>query len=125
MRLIVLAKYNEHTAPIFKRLKILPFDKIIYEQNLKFMHSIYNKYAPPSFDGVWSLKSNNAEHTLRNTNDFVVIAPRFEGYKKFPLYSFSKKWNESSELRLYNNKTTFSIALREKLLSELCPEEQC
>ena len=78
---------------------------------------------PPSFDGVWSLKSDHTEHTLRNTNDFIVNAPRFEGYKKFPLYSFSKKWNESGDLRLYNNRTTFSIALRDRLLSELCPDE--
>ena len=108
---------------LFKRLKILPFDKLILEQNLKFMHSVYNKYAPPSFNDVWSLKSNHTEHILRNTNDFVVIAPRFEGFKKFPLYSFAKKWNESGDLRLYNNKITFSVALRDRLLSELCPEE--
>ena len=125
VRLITFAKYNDHTAPIFKKLKILPFEKIILEQNLKFMHSIYNNYAPPSFNGVWPLNVNRAtEYELRNTNDFSLIFPRFEGFKKFPLYSFPKKWNESGDLRLYNNKVTFSIALRDKLIHELCPEAQ-
>jgi len=124
IHLVKNAKYNDHTAPLFKSLKILPFDKIIHEHKLKFMHSIYNNYAPPSFDGVWPLNANrNIEHELRNTNDFTVAPPRFEGFKKFPLYSFSKAWNEAGDLRLYNNKFTFRVALRDKLLEELCPEE--
>jgi len=124
IRLVKSARYNDHTAPLFQSLKILPFDKIVLEHKLKFMHSIYNNYAPPSFNGVWPLNSNRTtDHELRNTNDFSIPFPRFEGFKKFPLYTFGKAWNEAGDLRLYNNKVTFSIALRDKLLMELCPED--
>jgi len=125
IRIVKSAKYNDHSAPLFKSLKVLPFEKIIYEQRLKFMHTIYNDYAPPSFSNVWTLNTNRAtEYELRNTNDFSIIFPRFEGFKKFPLYAFAKTWNESGDLRLYNNRVTFSVALRDKLISELDPDEQ-
>jgi len=37
VRLINQAKYNEHTEPIFKNLKILPFDKLKKFFNLQIM----------------------------------------------------------------------------------------
>ena len=124
IRLVKSAKYNDHTAPLFKSLKILPFEKIIFEQRMKFMHSVYNNYAPLSFKNIWTLNANRAtEYELRNSNDFTVQFPRYEGFKKYPLYSFAKIWNESGDLRLYNNRVTFCVALRDKLLTELCPDE--
>jgi len=56
IRIVKSVNYNEHTAPLFKSLKILPFDKIIYEHKLKFMHSIYNNYAPPLLRWCLALK---------------------------------------------------------------------
>ena len=91
---------------------------------MKFMHSVYNNYAPLSFKNIWTLNANRAtEYELRNSNDFTVQFPRYEGFKKYPLYSFAKIWNESGDLRLYNNRVTFCVALRDKLLTELCPDE--
>ena len=47
IRIISNSNYNAHTKPIFNDLKILPFNNILYEQKMLFMHGIYNKYAPP------------------------------------------------------------------------------
>ena len=85
-----------------------------------FMHAIYNNYAPPSFLNVWPKNVNrDLPHELRNESNFVLPRPRFEGFKKYPLYSFAKSWNESGDLRLYSNPTTFKITLRNQLLEQL------
>ncbi len=36
--------YNAHTAPLFKHLGILSFDKLILQARLNFMHSILNSF---------------------------------------------------------------------------------
>ena len=83
------------------------------------MHAIYNNYAPPSFTNIGSKNiKRNIPHELRNENDFVLPKPRFEGFKKYPLYTFAKIWNESGDLRLYSNPITFKIALRNQLLDQ-------
>jgi hypothetical protein len=43
-----------------------------------------------------------------------IIPPRFEGFKKFPLYSFLT-WNNLDEVKLHRNRTTFKIELKRKL----------
>ena len=120
IRLITLSNYNAHTELLFKQLDILPFDKILYESKMKFMHAIYNNNAPPSFVNIWPKNINrDQQYDLRNQDNFVVPKPRFEGFKKYPLYSFAKTWNESGDLRLYSNFNTFKIALRDQLLGQL------
>ena len=124
IRLITFSHYNAHTEPLFKQLKILPFEKILFESKMKFMHAIYNNIAPPSFNNVWQ-KNNIREqqYDLRNQDNFIIPKPRFEGFKKYPLYSFAKTWNESGDLRLYNNFVTFKMALRNQLLEQLAPSQ--
>lgn len=49
IRAIACAKYNAHTDPLFKRLKLLKI-KDIYENNLlKFYHKYVNDKLPPIF----------------------------------------------------------------------------
>ena len=116
--------HNAHTEPLFKQLKTLPFEKTLFEPKMKFMHAIYNNVAPPSFNNVWQ-KNNIREqqYDLRNQDNFIIPKPRFEGFKKYPLYSFAKTWNESGDLRLYNNFVTFKMALRNQLLEQLAPSQ--
>ena len=124
IRLLTNSSYNSHTKPLFEKLKILPFDDILYEQKMIFMHSVYNNYAPVSFSNVWTKNiEREQQYELRNENNYVLPRPRFEGFKKYPLYSFAKTWNESGDLRLYSNPTTFKIALRNQLLEQLASDD--
>ena len=96
---------------------------------MKFMHAIYNNVAPPSFTNVWQ-KNNIREqqYDLRNQDIFIIPKPRFEGFKKYPLYSFAKTWNESGDLRLYNNFVTFKMALKKPAAGAVGPipiEDNC
>jgi hypothetical protein len=40
-------------------------------------------------------------------------------FKKIPLYSLPAAWNAADTLRFYQNRITFKIALKDKLLSEI------
>ena len=87
------------------------------------MHSIDNKYAPPSFEFTW-LKNNERDplYNLRNANDYTLIHPRTETFKKSTLYSFPAAWNDLDPFVKYQtNKFTFKWALKAHLLDQLMP----
>jgi hypothetical protein len=101
-------------------LGILPYDKIIEQAKLTFMHSIEYKYAPTAFTNTWQKNSErNIGHELRNENDYYLPPPKLEFFKRIPLYSLPAAWNAAGDLRLQQNKTTFKIALKDKLMNEV------
>jgi hypothetical protein len=129
IRLITKSKYNAHTAPLFLELKILPFDKIIKQGKLIFMHSINFQYAPKAFTNIWTKNGSrqgdlnqNLNLNLRNDNLFKIPAPRIELFKRMTLYSLPLEWNSSGNLMFYENQLTFKLALREQLFEEIANE---
>jgi hypothetical protein len=47
--------------------------------------------------------------------------PRIEFFKKSPKYQLPLCWNELDETKYHQNKTTFTIALKDKFIEELKP----
>jgi hypothetical protein len=47
-------QYTAHTAPLFAQLQILPYELIVKQSKLLFMHSIEYSYAPSSFSDIWT-----------------------------------------------------------------------
>jgi hypothetical protein len=120
VRTINNSAYNAHTLELFIDLNTLPFDKLIIYHRAVFMHAIKYDYAPPSFNGTWTQNdARNLNYNLRNVEDFTVIPPRFEGFKKFPLYSFPTVWNSLDYVKLQRNKKTFCIELKRILFESL------
>jgi hypothetical protein len=120
IRCITGATFNQHTAPLFRDLDILPLDELILFEKLKFMHKFVNLSLPPSFLDMWS--SNEARQgirELRNRNDLHVPAHHFETLVKMPLFSFAKAWNECDDTKLITNATTFKICLKSNLLNQI------
>ena len=117
IRILSGANYREHTEPLFYLHNILTFEKLALESKLKFMHSIYFNYAHQSFHGVWKKNSEINPHVeLRNNDDFYLPSVHNENFRKTPLYSFAKVWNELGDTRFQHNPTTFAIELRYKLI---------
>jgi hypothetical protein len=84
IRIIIHGNYNDHTAPLFRRLGILPFDKIIEQSKLNFIHSIEFNCALSAFANTWTKNNEcNIGHELRNENDYVLPYPRIEFLKKY------------------------------------------
>jgi hypothetical protein len=123
IRIMTNSSYNAHTQPIFLKNNLLPFEQLITQAQLMFMHSIEYKYAPASFNNIWQ-KNSEREPTirLRNANDFYLPNPRTETFKKSTYYALPASWNElTPNIRLQQNKTTFKWALKAHLLEQLLP----
>ena len=120
VRIITKSAYNAHTVPLFYENKILPIAKIIKMANLNCMHSVFYEYAPRSFMQTW-IKNNERQHdhNLRNDNDYMLPNPRLEQFKIFPIHSLPFEWNQAGVVTLYENKTTFRIALKGLLFEEV------
>jgi Reverse transcriptase (RNA-dependent DNA polymerase) len=57
IRIIVNAKYNANTAPLFYDLKILPYDLLLKQFTCKFMHAIEYRYSHETFYEYWPLNN--------------------------------------------------------------------
>ena len=89
MRIITCSKYNAHTDPIFKKLRILKLNDIYNQCLLKFYYKFKQKTLPTYFHDILSSHShsyltrgrNNPVHTHTNTSSakFSVrnCLPRF------------------------------------------------
>ena len=115
MRIVTKSKKLDPTGPLFKEIDVLPFEKLMLQSKLLFMHAVHNDYAPASFNHVF-VKNNTRDVTyeLRNAGAYVVPAARIEFFKKFPIYTFPTAWNNAGNLVFYNNKITFQKALKEE-----------
>jgi len=119
IRIISLKKHNFPTKNLFIEHGILPFKSIIEYQKASFMHSIFYEYCPISMRESFVKNQNDHNHDLRNINNFYVVRPRIDWFKKMPLFSFTSHWNSLQEDKLYQNRTTFQIMLKGRLLMNL------
>ncbi len=83
------------------------------------MHRIYHNNYHISFTNVWTLNSiRNLDHELRNTNHFNIPFPRTNHFKKSPIYSLAKFWNElPNEDKAQENPFTFQTQIKNRLFS--------
>jgi hypothetical protein len=120
IRLMTNSRYNAHTAELFLINNILPFDQILKQGRLIFMHAINFNYAPVSFRNIW-IKNELRPHdaVLRNNDLFKLPHPRIEIFKRFPIYALPEEWNNAGNLIYYENQITFRHALRNMLCEEI------
>ncbi len=117
IRVITKSAYNAHTEPLFLGNRILPFEKLILQSKLLFMHSVDYDYAPLSFSDTWT-KNNTREmdYDLRNREEYSVPFIRIEHFRRNPLVSLPSAWNElPDELHFQHKRTTFKTALNDYL----------
>ncbi len=85
-----------------------------------FMHDVAYNNSNCTFFNIWTTNAAlNPELELRNNLDLFVPLPKFEGFKRFPLYNFAKNWNEIGDMRFQNNRSIFKHWLKNHLLSTL------
>jgi len=116
LRIISGAKYNDHTEELFREQNILTFENLIKQSKLLFMHSIYYNYSHISFNGIWKKNSEtNPNMNLRNKDDFKLPSLKLEFFRRLPLYSFAKEWNNLGDSSFQSNQITFSIEIKNRL----------
>jgi len=79
IRIVTNSAYTAHTFPLFAQLQILPYECIIRQAKLLFMHSVEHGYVPDSFSNIWIKNAiNQGQRPLRNADDFMMPYPRTE-----------------------------------------------
>jgi len=125
IRIISNSKYNAHTEPLFKRLKILPFPNLIEFFKVQFMHSFKNDFLPSSFQNTWVTNrirhENQAEIELRNDDLYAIPFARTTILSRMPLTSFPKIWESfpNEEIKFVRNKLEFNSKLKLHYLDQL------
>ena len=123
IRIVYGSKYNSHTEPLFKELKILPLDALIKFFNLQFMQHFIQGFLPASFNSVWltneERRPEDMQRRILRNNDQLFVP---FSLSKHPLRNFPKTWLEFKILR---NKIEFKTELKKHLLNELASVINC
>ena len=120
VRIINKSNYRDHTAPIFKTLKILPLEQLISYCQLKFMHNFSQNNIPPSFYNMWiKNRDRNPNLALRNADDIYIQPHRYESLKRMPLFNFPRIWNAEGEIKREPNCDLYLRSLKHNLPNSL------
>ena len=120
IRAITKSNFRAHTAPLFKKLKILPLPELIKYSQLKFMHNFNFNKLPFSFQEMWiSNRMRNPLVHLRNSDDLYIVPHRLETLKRLPLFSFPMLWNNEENSKLNPICFQYLKCLKSRLLSNL------
>jgi len=133
VRIIVKAKYNSHTEPIFNKLKILKLEDLFKLNAAKFGWKSKNnkipKYHTTQLRPNQEIQNNNMETRQRNN---INIVPHLTELDKQTInYSVGTVWNSlPSDLRDKHtvSQNTFSNLLKNHLLSKYkltCQNRRC
>ena len=76
MRIISCSKYNAHTDPIFKSLKLLKVEDIFKINLLKFLYKFEKNTLPDYFSGIFTTSISNHHYGTRNRDLIKTPVPR-------------------------------------------------
>jgi hypothetical protein len=100
IRTISHAKYNSHSAPLFKNLQILPLNMLIQLHLVKIMYYFKNGKLPEGLKNTWMTGRDQnlvaGGPQLRNADDFIVPYSRTDQLRRFPLVTAPEFWNALS-----------------------------
>jgi hypothetical protein len=130
IRIVSGAKYNSHTAPLFKELKILQLHNLIQLQLVKIMYFYKNNLLPACFIDTWLTGAAQnllvGGPLLRNADDFIIPFARTDQLRRFPQVTAPEAWN-SLPLELKNSPTVsvFCNNFKNAILTMLPAEPVC
>ena len=127
VRVLADLNYVEHTAEAFISLKILPFNKLIEFNVLKFMRKYDCGLLPDGFNGEWARNNEiQVSYELRNNDDLVGFRTKNKKVDRLPFFSYISFWNENKYKTGGNfDENVFTPALKSCLLSEHRKENSC
>jgi hypothetical protein len=86
--IILNSKYNSHTAPIFKKLNILPLQQLSQFNLSKIMYYYKHNLLPSCHNNTWltvgALNQERGGPALRDAEELVIPFARTEQLSRFP-----------------------------------------
>ena len=118
IRILTFSDYNEHTNPIFIKLKILRFHDVIYFHNAIFLYDYHSGNLPSIFDPFF-IKANrkhNYDTRLASKSSFSLPKIRTNYGKINIRFTGPKFWNSIGEETKKLRKSMFKKKLKNFLL---------
>ena len=100
VRSLTNSKYNAHTSPLFKKLKLLTVQDIFKTQCLKFFYKYKNELLPRYFHNIFTGHILNHAHNTRNRDTERQILPNKSSCAKCLRYIVPVFVGSASELVL-------------------------
>ena len=100
IRVLAGADWYEHASPLYVKLNILSFDKLILYALAKFMHKYYLKCLPSSFNNHFTLVSSiHSCHSRNAAKSNQYFLPQFSTSLLLRTIKFkgAKLWNDIPE----------------------------
>ena len=117
IRLISNSHYLEHTAPLFKSLKLLNIYQIFKYNCLLLVHKCTQDNYFPEFKKKLQSSSTFHSHKTRNNNQIRVPLEKLKLCQKSYRYISIKLWNDViSDIRTINSTITFKKKIKMLLI---------
>ena len=117
IRIIVSAKFKEHTGPIFSKLKLLRLSELYEYSIVLFMYKYINDMLPPIFNNIFILNSDIHQYTTRQSEKFRVPKGKLSMSKRSIKYKGVLLWNNISDnIEYHHGIFTFKKQLKNYLL---------
>ena len=112
--------FRAHTAPLFKKYRILPFPQLMDYNCLIFMHKVKSGKVPSIFNNKWNFQVDNHSYNTRNRNNFNTLTHNRNFIFNSPLYYLPRKFNQLPiEIKSIDNEKVFSRAVTDHLLNSI------
>ena len=131
IRIISNARYNAHTEPLFKNLKILPLPSLCEFFKIQFMQSFVQGFLPSSFENMWTnnriRRQDQAQIELRNDMQLHIPFNRTKSISLHPLIHFPTLWEAFPDeaIKFIRNKQEFNTSLKQHYLEKLSAVVAC
>jgi len=125
VRIVNNSRYNDHSEPIFKTLKILPLPLLCDFFKIQFMQRFIQGFLPTSFNNTWTTNrirhENQPEIELRNDDNLFIPFARTNQILTQPLIAFPQLWEAfpAGEIKFLRNKLEFNSKLKDHFLNTL------
>ena len=94
VRLITNSRYNAHTDPLFRQLKLLKIKDIMMVHDLKFCFKYMNNLLPAYFYTIFETNDELHSHNTRQHGDFRLPAVRHDFARLSIRYRFPVRFNK-------------------------------
>ena len=109
MRIMTFSRYDEHSSPLFRALKILKIADVIHLQNSMLLYNYHSKILPSVFDNFFQTVASVHHYNTRLAAKSSYYIPYAKtNYGKFNIrYRGAKIWNALDEKTKSLPRTSF------------------
>ena len=117
IRMIAGAKYNDHTEPLFRQLKVLKFEDLYTFEINRFMFTFIREELPMPLANMFNLNRNIHRYETRQRNDPHFTRRRTQKAARSLVHVGPEKWSKlTDDIKHSTTMIEFKRKMKRKLL---------